>query len=129
MLSLDLPPETIAAMRTMARDATIEAARAFGFGGEAWAVSVPSGSGVGPKTLVASDAIQALAFRQRPGYLGPAAGDTPVLGDIWRMIVVSGSVTPGAVVTSVEDARYRFGIASTEPWYDDYIRCELERIR
>jgi hypothetical protein len=56
------------------------------------------------------------------------AGGTPVLDDIWRYILLSGSVLPGDVVTSSADSRYAFGVASSEPWFD-YIRGDLERRR
>jgi len=127
--SLDLPADVIAAMRDDARDASISAARTFGFGGSTWDVDRPSGIGTGARSLARqAGALHALAFRQRPGGLGAVAGGTPALADTWRMIVLAGDLLPGDVVTSQADARYVFGVASLEPWYD-YLRAELERRR
>jgi hypothetical protein len=126
--SLDLPADIIASMRDQARDADISAARTFGFGGSNWDAEVPSGQGSGPRTLTPAGQIHALAFRQKPGQIAGAAGGTPVLDDIWRMIILSGDVTPGMVLTSQADSRYKVGVASVEIWYD-YFRAELERVR
>ena len=126
--SLDLPADEMQSLRDSARDADISAARTFGFGGSTWDAGLPSGQGTGPRVLTSAGEVHALAFRQKPGLTAPAAGGTPVLADVWRMIVLDGEVTPGMVLTSVADARYTFGVASIEPWYD-YFRCELERRR
>ena len=116
------------ALRDAAKDASISAARAFGLGGSTWDAGVPSGIGTGPRVLTSAGTVHALAFRQKPGLTAPSAGGTPVLSDVWRMIVLEGDVTPGMVLTSQADARYTFSIGSVEPWYV-YFRCELERIR
>lgn len=126
--SLDLPPDTIASIRDQARDASISAARMFGFGGSSWDAAIPSGQGTGPRTLTGAGVVQGLAFRQRPGQTAPSAGGTPILNDVWRMIVFDGDVRPGMVLTSQADPRYVVEIASVEPWYD-YFRAELERRR
>ena len=126
--SLDLPADLIASMRDQARDASISAARTFGFGGSTWDADVPSGTGTGPRVLTSSSEVHALAFRQRPGVTARSAGGTPVLDDVWRMIVLSGTVVPGMVLTSQADDRYQFGVASIEPWFN-YFRAELERRR
>jgi hypothetical protein len=124
----DLPEEMREAMRDAARDATISIARTFGFGGEAWTVERPTGAGVAAKTLTAQPNVTALAFRQRPGALAAAVAGTPVLADVWRLILLAGELLPGDVITSVADATYRFSIGDMEPWYE-YTRCELERVR
>lgn len=124
--SLDLPADLIASMRDQARDAGVSAARTFGFGGSNWDAEVPSGTGTGPRVLTDAGQVAALAFRQKPGVTAAAAGGTPVLDDVWRMIVLTGNVTPGMVLTSTADARYSFDVASIEPWYE-YFRAELER--
>jgi hypothetical protein len=116
------------ALREYARAATLAAARTFGFGGDTWSLSRPSGTGVAARSLVASSQITALAFRQRPGALGVVATATPALADIWRMIVISGAVLPGDVVTSTGSPSYTFGVSTIEPWYE-YTRAELERRR
>lgn len=126
--SLDLPADIIAGMRDSARDADISAARTFGFGGSTWDAEVPSGQGTGPRTLTPAGTVHALAFRQKPGQVAPVTGGTPVLDDIWRMIILGGDVAPGMVLTSQSDSRYKVGIASVEIWYD-YFRAELERVR
>ena len=128
MSLFDLPPTMRDAMRNAARDATISAARTFGFGGDTWTVQRPTGAGVGPKTMVSQSNVTALAFRQRPGGLAQALAGTPVLDDVWRLIVLAGALQPGDVITSVADVSYRFAVASIEPWFD-YARCELERQR
>jgi hypothetical protein len=124
----DLPVELQEAMRDAARDATISAARTFGFGGEAWSVERPTGAGVAAKTLTAQPTVTALAYRQRPGALAQAVAGTPVLADMWRLILLAGALQPGDVITSVADAAYRFNVADVESWYE-YTRCELERVR
>jgi len=126
--SLDIPADVIASMRDGARDASISAARAFGFGGSTWDVDRPSGIGTGPRTLTSVGTVHALAFRQKPGTAAPAAGGTPLLADVWRLIVLEGSLRPGDVVVSQSDPRYGFAVGAMEPWYD-YFRCELERRR
>lgn len=126
--SLDIPADLMASMRDTAKDANISAARTFGFGGSTWDAEVPSGQGTGPRTLTPAGEVHGLAFRQKPGQTAPAAGSTPVLADVWRMIVLSGDVLPGMELTSQADARYRFGVGTVEPWYE-YVRCELERRR
>lgn len=113
MLEL-LDDATIGAMRDAARDAAIAAAKAFGFGGASW-------------TAPASGTLTAYAYRQRPGVVALAAPGAAVLDDIWRMIVVSGTVYAGDVLTSVADGR-SVTVKSVELWYD-YQRCELERQR
>lgn len=124
----DLPVETQEAMRDAARDANIAAARTFGFGGEAWTVERASGVGVGPKTTTAEPNVTALAFRQRPGGQGVAVAGTPVLADVWRLILLAGELEPNDKITSVADPAYQFTIGTMEPWYE-YMRCELERVR
>lgn len=126
--ALDLSADDMAVLRDAARDASVSAARTFGFGGSTWDADVPSGTGTGPRTLTPAGTVHALAFRQKPGTTAPAAGGTPVLADTWRMIVLGGDVRPGMVLTSQADSRYRFGVASIEPWYE-YFRAELERRR
>lgn len=126
--SLDLPADLIAELRSDARDASISAARTFGFGGSTWDADVPSGTGTGPRVLTPAGQVHALAFRQRPATTAPAAGGTPMLADTWRMIILAGDVRPGMVLTSTTDSRYTFGIGTIEPWYE-YFRCELERRR
>lgn len=126
--SLDLPADVIASMRDQARDADISAARTFGFGGSTWDAEIPSGQGTGPRTLTSAGVVHALAFRQKPGQVAHSAGGTPVLDDIWRMIILDGDVVPGMELTSQADPRYKVGIASVEPWYE-YFRAELERRR
>ena len=143
MISLDLPAESEALTRDAARAATLAAARAFGFGGDVWTISRPSGTGPGARTLQPLGHVAGLVFRQRPGPLAPAAGGTPVLADLWRAILETGDILdadeadtgldarPGDVIGSQEDSDYAFGIASLEPWYSDgeYKRGELERRR
>lgn len=124
--SLDIPADIIASMRDGARDATISAARTFGFGGSTWDYAEPLGSGTQPKVLTSVGAVQALAFRQRPGGMAPAAGGTPVLADVWRLIVLEGTVKPGGVIVSQSDRDYAFELKSIEPWYQ-YKRAELLR--
>jgi hypothetical protein len=126
--SLDLPADTIAFMRDSARDANISHARTFGFGGSTWDAEIPSGVGTGPRTLTPAGVVHGLAFRQKPATTAPVAGGTPVLDDIWRMIVLDGDVQPGMELTSQADPRYVVGVASVEPWYE-YFRAELERRR
>jgi len=126
--SLDMDADLIASMRDQARDASISAARTFGFGGSTWDVGRPSGIGTGPRTLTSVGHIAALAFRQRPGVTEMAAGGTPVLADVWRLIVLEGTPRPGDVIVSQSDARYAFDIGTIEPWYD-YKRAELTRLR
>lgn len=126
--SLDLPADLIASLRDGARDASISAARTFGFGGSTWDYAEPTGTGTEPKVLTAIGSVQALAFRQKPGPLAGAAGGTPILADVWRLIVLEGTVKPGGVIVSQSDPRYMFGIDSIEPWYD-YRRAELARLR
>jgi len=143
VISLDLPAQAEAYARDGARAATLAAARAFGFGGDAWLISRPSGTGPGTRTLQPLGHVAGLVFRQRPGQLAPVAGGTPTLADIWRAILNTGAILdeseadtgltarPGDVLTSQADDAYAFGIASLEPWYADadYKRCELERRR
>jgi hypothetical protein len=126
--SLDLPSDLIADMRAQARDADISAARTFGFGGAYWDAAVPSGTGTGTRVLTPVGTVQALAFRQKPGQTAPSGGGTPLLDDVWRLIVLDGAVRPGMVLTSQDDPRYVFDVGTIEPWYD-YSRCALERHR
>ena len=126
--SLDIPVDLMQDMRDTAKDANISAARAFGFGGSTWDYAIPSGQGTGPRTLTSVGTVQALAFRQKSGGLASAAGGTPILADVWRLIVLQGNPRPGAVIRSQLDPRYAFGIGTIEPWYE-YKRCELERLR
>lgn len=132
--SLDLPADAIASVQHAARDAAISAARTFGFGGSTWDVDRPLGGTTAARTLIDAGTLHALAFRQRPGALTIAGGGTPVLGDVWRLIVLgaedalSGILRPGDRITSQADSDYIFTVASIEPWYD-YFRCELERSR
>jgi hypothetical protein len=120
--------EMRADMRAAAKQADLDAAYAFGFGGTEWRVARPSGAGPGTRTLVAAADVTLLAFRQKPGPIAPNSGGAPVLADVWRYILLSGTVRPGDVVTSAGDSRYSFGVAATEPWYE-YIRGDLERRR
>jgi hypothetical protein len=117
-----------AGLRDAARQADIDAAYAFGFGGTSWHVVRPSGSGTGVRTLVAADDVTLLAFEQQPAPVAPAASGVPILAPVWRYILISGTVQPGDVVTSAADSRYAFGVATTDPWYE-YIRGDLERRR
>lgn len=126
--SLDLPADLIASMRDAARDADISAARTFGFGGSTWDAEVPSGTGTGPRVLTPAGRIHGLVFRQQPGQTAPTGGGTPILADVWRLILLDGELRPGMVITSTTDSRYAFGIGTIEPWYE-YFRCELERRR
>lgn len=109
-----LDDATISSMQDAARDATIAAAKAFGFGGADW-------------TTPASGTLTGYAYRQRPGAVGLAPPGAVVLDDIWRMIVISGTVYAGDVLESVADGR-QVTVKSVELWYD-YQRCELERGR
>jgi len=124
--SLDIPADITLSMRDGARDASISAARTFGFGGSTWDYAEPLGSGTQPKVLTSVGTVQALAFRQRPGGLAAAAGGTPVLADIWRLIILDGTVKPGGVIVSQSDSDYAFELKSIEPWYQ-YRRAELFR--
>lgn len=128
----DLPADTIQFMRDTARDANLAAARNFGHGGEVWTVARPEGEGVAPKVLTAQGETRLLAFRQRPGQQGAAAGGTPVLADVWRYIHLSPAsgeaLAVGDVIVSEADSGYMFSIANAEPWYE-YVRGDLERIR
>lgn len=126
--SLDIPADLISELRDSARDASISAARTFGFGGSTWDVGRPSGIGTGPRTLTSVGAVMALAFRQKPGVTAPVGGGTPVLADIWRLIVLEGALHPGDVIVSQADPRYGFDVGTIEPWYD-YKRSELLRLR
>lgn len=126
--SLDIPADLITELRDSAKDATISAARTFGFGGSTWDVGRPSGIGTGPRSLTSVGTVMALAFRQRPGVTAPIGGGTPVLADAWRLIVLTGGVHPGDVIVSQADPRYGFDVGTIEPWYD-YKRCELLRLR
>lgn len=118
-------------MRGAARQADIEAARAFGFGGSLWTHARPAGDGPAPRDItILADVLVLYAYRQAPGPIGSVAGATPVLADTWRYVLVSGSsdVLPGDIITSVDDAAYTFGIVSAEPWYD-HAQGALERRR
>lgn len=128
--ALDLPADVIASIRDAAKDASISAARTFGFGGSTWDYAEPAAgaTATGPKTLTTAGTVQALAFRQRPGALAVTGGGTPILADDWRLIVLDGTVRPGGVIVSQDDDRYAFEVATVEPWYD-YKRAELHRLR
>lgn len=126
--SLDIPADLIASLRESAKDATISAARTFGFGGSTWDAGRPSGIGTGPRALTSVGTVMALAFRQRPGTTTPVGGGTPVLDDTWRLIVLEGALRPGDVLVSQSDPRYGFDVGTVEPWYE-YKRCELLRLR
>lgn len=126
--SLDIPADLIASMQDTARDASVSAARTFGFGGSTWDTGRPSGIGTGARTLTSVGQVAALAFRQKPGTPAAAAGGTPILADVWRLIVLQGALRPGDVIISQSDPRYGFDVGSIEPWYD-YKRAELTRLR
>lgn len=124
-----LPIELIDWMRHAARDATIESARAFGFGGSTWSVARASGTGPAAREpTVLPGTVVLLAFRQAPAGVAGVAGGVPALADTWRAVLISGNVMPGDIVTSTADPRYQFGVATIEPWYE-YARLELERSR
>lgn len=135
-----LDASMIADLRAAARQADIDAAAAFGFGGASWYVDRPAGSGTATRTLARVGTVAALVFRQAPGPVAPSAPGVPILADVWRVLqtglvltvsgtaVGSGALKAGDVLTSAADTRYVFGIASTEPWYD-YTRGDLERRR
>ena len=118
----------IASMQGAAKQAAIDAASAFGFGGLRWTVQRPSGTGTGTRTLTTVADVTLLAFRQQPGSIAPDMAGAPVLADVWRYILLAGTLKPGDVIISRESAAYTFGIASSEPWYD-YRRGDLERRR
>jgi hypothetical protein len=122
----DIPEATAEAMRDAAREASLAAAKAFGFGGDTWSVSRPAGDGVTTDvTFSAAASVTGYAYRQRPGATGQALPQTAVLNDQWWFILLTGSVQQGDVLTSAEDGR-RIIIRTLEPWYE-YTRCEIVR--
>jgi hypothetical protein len=126
---LTIPAETEQAMRDAARDASIAAAKAFGFGGATWTVARWTGDGVtAARTAVTGvSAITGYAYRQEPGPTAPAAPGEPVLADLWRIIIVSGTVQEGDLLTSTTTGE-QLTISSVESWYG-YVRCNVERQR
>lgn len=128
-LSFDIPPEAVVALRDGARDASIAAAKAYGFGGEAWSVErlVPP-SGVGPKTRTSISGVTGYAYRQRPGPVATALAQTRVLADTWHFLLLEGEAQQGDIITSDADAGYQFTLETAEPWYT-YTRFQLERQR
>ena len=125
MFSLDLPLETIGTMQNLARDASISAARTFGFGGSNWSVQRPSGVGLGARTLVTVADIHGLAYLQRPSPLARLE-TTETLDDDWKLILFDGTLKAQDVITSASDSTYTFTVISVEPWYD-YDRATLTR--
>lgn len=127
----ELTDDQIQAMRDAARDASIAAAQAFGFGGATWAITRYASDGVTAERTPASvGELTGYAYRQRPGTIGLVPAGAPVLDDIWRMIVVSvamqnasGVLAAEDVLVSAADGR-RVVVDSVEPWHD-YQRCEL----
>lgn len=116
-------------MRDAARDADIQIAHAFGFGGQTWSVERPSGGGTGPRSLVPlPETVQALCYRRRPSVVAPVGGGTPVLNEQWQIIVISGDVLPDDVLTSTTEPQYRVHVQSLEGWYE-YRRGEIEERR
>lgn len=124
MIELDLPAELTTTMREAARAADIAAARAFGFGGEVWDVSVPTGTGPAARTMVPSGSVGGLAYRQAPAVLKGSTAGVLVGGEQWRFILFSGSLQPNAQITSRTTPAYRFTVVSLEPWYD-HAQAEL----
>jgi hypothetical protein len=122
---LELTQDQIDQMRAAAQAATIQAARAFGFGGDTWHISRTEGNGVtGPVSSAAAADVTGYAYRRRPGSLAPAAPTTQALDDAWGFIVVSGTVQVNDVLTSAADGTI-VSVTSVEPWYD-YQRCDVE---
>lgn len=120
-------------MRESAKKATLESARAFGFGGNEWAVERPLGGFTSAASMSDQPNIRGYVFRQRPStaqYARAARSDvdTPVLKDEWYLIVTSGTTQPRDKITSVTVSGYMFTVATAEPWYE-YTRCSLERGR
>lgn len=116
------------AMRNAARDATISAAKAFGFGGADWSVERWTGDGVTAARVGSGIAnITGYAYRQRPGVVALAVVGAPVPDDIWRLIVIDGELEEGDIVTSTATSE-QLTIMSVESWYD-YVRCDVERHR
>jgi hypothetical protein len=115
-------------LRDAARQADIDAAWAFGFGGTTWHVQRPSGSGTGARTLTTAADVTLLAYEQQYAPTVPNSAGVPVAAQLWRYILLSGQLQPGDVVTSADDSRYTFGVATIEPWYA-YLRGDLERRR
>ncbi len=129
MITLALDANLIDGTRDAARDATIETARAFGFGGSSWDVARPSGGGTAARVLVdQDDPVSALCYRARPSAVVPVAGGTPVLDEQWRVIVLAGDVQAGDVLTSRADAAYTVRVVSLEGWFE-YRRGEIEERR
>jgi hypothetical protein len=127
---IDLTAGQIADMRTAARDAAINAARAFGFGPEYWLVERPSGGGPGAREpVVLPDMVHALAYRQRPSQLAAALAGQPVGDEIWRVIILDieadVQVDDALVPPSGGQAIH---IDSLEQWYD-YRRGEVSEAR
>lgn len=115
-------------LRGAARQADIDAAYAFGFGGVTWHVSRPSGTGPGTRVLTTQQDVTLLAFEQEVAPVAPNASGVPIAAAVWRYILLDGTLLPGDVITSVADSRYAFGVATTDPWYE-YFRGDLERRR
>lgn len=129
MIDLQLADDMITTIRAAARDATIESARAYGFGGSTWSVERPSGSGTAARTLVPlADTVQALCFRRVPSPVALVGGGTPVLDERWQVIVLSGDVQEGDVLTSTTEPQYAVHVQSLEGWYA-YRRGEIEERR
>ena len=126
MLDLTLSTELRAEVRDAARDATIAAARAFGFGGSTWQVERPSGAGIGERIRVpVAGTVQALCFRTRPSAAADVAGGAPALDERWEVIVLAGDVQARDVLVSTVDAT-EVRVQSLEAWYD-YQRGTLEQ--
>lgn len=122
----DIPEATAEAMRDAARDSSLAAAQAFGFGGDTWAVSRPSGNGVtADVAFSAAGNVTGYAYRQRPGAMGQALPQTAVLNDQWWFILLTGTLQVGDVLTSAADGR-RIIVRTIEPWYE-YSKCAIER--
>lgn len=132
MFDLRLPAELTAEIRAAAQDATIAAARAFGFGGSSWWVDRPSGSGTDTRVPVRQPTpVQALCFRQKPSSLAATATGDPAGDELWRVIVLDQEtdIQPGDVLTSeVPSGGYAVRVDSLERWYD-YARGEVSEVR
>jgi hypothetical protein len=126
---LTISADTEQAMRDASRDATIAAAKAFGFGGGTWSVERWTGDGVTTARTQVTGVpnITGYAYRQKPGLVAPALPGAPVLDDIWRLIVISGTVQVDDMLTSTATGE-QITISSVESWYN-YTRCNVERQR
>lgn len=127
---IDLSGDQITDMRTAARDAAINAARAFGFGGSQWVVERPSGGGPGARSpVVLPGLVHALAYRQRPSQLAAALAGQPVGDEIWRVIILDIEADVQVDDTLVPPSGGQaIHIDSLEQWYD-YRRGEVSEAR